>query len=187
MQSKSNLLFITEVALFVALSVILKFFAISAWGQGGDISLQMVPTMIMALRYGYKGGLTTGLLFGLIQLLLGAYIVHPVQAVLDYPMAFMLVGYTAIVAGPFQKALSQRTFGKASLYLTLGGLFGGTLRFLAHFASAIIFFGSYAPKGENVWLYSFVYNVSYVLPSTVVSIVAVALIVRLYPNLVRVQ
>jgi thiamine transporter len=37
--------------------------------------------------------------------------------------------------------------------------------------SGVIFFASYAPEGTNVWLYSTVYNVSYMLPNLGLTII----------------
>ncbi|AYW48603.1 hypothetical protein C7K38_09620 [Tetragenococcus osmophilus] len=51
MQSRGKVLFLVEVALFVALGVILDLFSFRAWLQGGSISLQMVPIFIMSYRW----------------------------------------------------------------------------------------------------------------------------------------
>ena len=45
----------------------------------------------------------------------------------------------------------------------------------------MIFFGSFAPEGSNVWLYSSVYNGSFLLPTLVVSAVLVHLILPRLP------
>ncbi|MBS9334671.1 energy-coupled thiamine transporter ThiT [Fructobacillus sp. M1-13] len=180
-----NLRFITELALFTALSLVLNFWSISLWGQGGSISFQMVPTMIMAFRYGYKGGLTTGFLFGMVQLLLGAYVLTPVQAFFDYPLAFTVVGFTAVTAKAAKKAMDRQKKGRATILLTLGILVGSFLRFIAHTLSAVIFFGQYAPKGQGVWLYATLYNGSYMLPSFIASAIVVVMMASVYPKLIQ--
>lgn len=179
-----NLRFITEMALFTALSVVLSFWSIRLWGEGGSISFQMVPTMIMAYRYGYKGGLTTGFLFGMIKLILGAYILTPVQAFLDYPLAFTVVGFTAVTVPMVKKAFAKKKKGMAAFWLTVGVFFGSFLRFLSHTASAVVFFGDYAPKGESVWVYSTIYNGSYMLPSFIASAVVLVILAEVYPKIV---
>jgi thiamine transporter len=45
---------------------------------------------------------------------------------------------------------------------------GGAGRLACSFVSGIIFFGANAPEGQPVWLYSLVYNLSYIVPSLVV-------------------
>lgn len=183
----NNLRFITELALFIALSVVLSFWSIHLWGEGGSISFQMVPTMIMAYRYGYKGGLTVGFLFGLIKLILGAYILTPFQAFLDYPLAFGLVGFTAVTVPMVKKAFSRKQMGKGAFWLTVGVFIGSFLRFLSHMLSAVIFFGQYAPKGESVWIYSILYNGSYMLPSFIASAIVLVIIAKVYPKMVTVS
>ncbi len=155
-----NVRVMVEVALAAALAVVLSMLKLYTLPQGGSLSLEMIPVFYVAIKRGGTLGCLTGLLMGLGQLLFGAYIVHPVQLVLDYPVAFALLG----VAG-FMRSTPL-----------VGVVIGCTLRFLAHFASGIIFFGQYAPEGMNVWVYSAVYNASYMLPETAITLVVIALI-----------
>ena len=55
-------------------------------------------------------------------------------------------------------------------------MLGAAARFAAHFVSGIVFFGSNAPAGTPVWAYSALYNLSYVVPSLILSIVAALLV-----------
>ncbi|MBS9338136.1 energy-coupled thiamine transporter ThiT [Fructobacillus sp. M2-14] len=182
---QSNLHFITEMALFVALSVVLSFWSLKLWGQGGSISFQMVPTMIMAYRYGLKGGLTTGFLFGMIKLILGAYILTPVQAFMDYPLAFTVVGFAALTQKMVVTALAENKQGKLYGGLFVGLFIGSFLRFLSHLLSAVIFFGQWVPKNQTIWGYSIVYNGSYMLPSFIASFIVVAIMVKIYPAMLK--
>ena len=43
-------------------------------------------------------------------------------------------------------------------------------RLFAHVLSGVIFFASYAPEGQNVWLYSLVYNGTYMAPEMVITL-----------------
>jgi len=95
-----------------------------------------------------------------VQFALGPYIFHPAQVLLDYPIAFGLLG----VAGFFQK----RPFIGVSL-----GIIG---RFTAHFFSGIIFFAIYAPKGMHPAVYSAIYNGGYLLVEFVISIYVIYLL-----------
>ena len=61
-------------------------------------------------------------------------------------------------------------------------LLGGAGRFACAFLSGVIFFGANAPQGQAVWLYSLVYNLSYLAPSIVA---CTALGVLLVPALER--
>ena len=146
---------ITEIGVAVALSVILGMIRIYRMPQGGSVSLEMLPIFYVALRSGGGVGLLAGLAFGLAKLLLGPYIVHPLQLLLDYPLAFAFLG----VAGFFPR------------YPIVGILLGGFGRFAMHVLSGVIFFGSYAPEGTNAWLYSATYNASYMVPELVIAII----------------
>ncbi|MGI6792305.1 energy-coupled thiamine transporter ThiT [Aminivibrio sp.] len=158
---------LVEGALAVALSVV--FSAIRLWTmpQGGSITLEMVPLFLFALRRGGRAGIAAGAVSGLLQLFTGGYVVHPAQAVLDYPAAFGALG----IAGFFPRA---SWFGMA---------LGGVVRFVCHVLSGVVFFSSFAPEGANVWIYSSVYNGTFLLPTLVITAVLVSLI---RPRLARV-
>jgi thiamine transporter len=155
-----NVRVMVEVALAAALAVVLSLVKLYTLPQGGSLSLEMIPVFYIAVRRGGVLGCVTGLLMGLGQLFFGAYIVHPAQLVLDYPLAFTLLG----VAG-FMRSVPL-----------VGVVVGSFLRFAAHTLSGVIFFAQYAPEGMNVLAYSAIYNGSYMLPETVVTLVVIALI-----------
>ena len=152
---------IAETVTFVALATVLSYIKIFSLPQGGSVTAaSMVPILWLALRRGPKVGLFAATLYGVVQFALGPYIYHPAQVLLDYPIAFGLLG----VAGFFQK----RPFIGVSL-----GIFG---RFFAHFLSGIIFFASYAPDGMNPAIYSAVYNGGYLLVELVISVYVIYLL-----------
>lgn len=184
MQARNRVLFFIEVAIFTSLSLVMEVFSFRAWAQGGSISLQMIPILLMAFKWGWKGGITTGLLVGLLQFFTGPYIIHPIQGLLDYPVAFALIGFTAIPSRLIHKAAYENNRIKFIGLLFIGGLIGSINRFLAHFFSAIIFFGSSAPHGQAVWIYSLIYNSTYVMPSFIVSIIVIIIILSAHPNLI---
>src|SRR5512136_2744499 len=67
--------------------------------QGGSINLGMVPIFWLAIRRGLTIGAFGGAVFGLVDLAIEPFVVHPIQLVLDYPLAFAVLG----LAGVFQK------------------------------------------------------------------------------------
>lgn len=148
---------IAEIGLALALSTILSEIKISGfWAQGGSVTAaSLVPIMIIAFRYGGKVGLTVGVIHGLIQLIIGPYVVHPIQLLLDYPIAFGMIGLCGF-------------FNKNKILGIIVGLLG---RFLMHFISGIIYFAQYAPEGWNPAYYSFIYNISYIAPEIIISII----------------
>lgn len=163
-----------EIALCVALAAVLHLaarFTPPIAIAGGTISLSMVPIFVLALRRGLVVGIIGGAIFGCVDLLLEPFIVSPIQVLLDYPIAFGLTGLAGL-GSVFWHANVERGKLAAGALATIPFLvLGAAGRYAAHWLSGVIFFGQNAPAGQPVWLYSLVYNASYVLPSLVISAV----------------
>ena len=117
----------------------------------------MVPIIWLALRRGPKVGITAGFLYGLIQFGILPFIAPVpyaiIQVLLDYPLAFGVLG----LAGVFQK------------YPLAGAVMGISGRFIMHFVSGAFFWAAVEAPSLNPWVYSVVYNGSYLLPELVIS------------------
>lgn len=157
-RSKTQVL--VEGALAIALSLAFSYVKFWRMPQGGSITLEDLPLMLFALRHGLRFGIGAGMVSGLLQLVLGGYVVHPLQALLDYPLAFGALGLAALMPRP----------------LWLGMALASAGRFGCHVLSGVLFFGSYAPEGTPVWIYSAIYNGSFILPSLILSVVLAYLI-----------
>lgn len=134
---------IARIGLAIALAFILDMLKIYRLpNAGGIISLgSMIPIMLISFIYGPSIGLFTGFIFGVFKLILDPYILNPIQVLFDYPLPFMAVG----VAGFFKNKY-------------LGATIGMVLRFVCHFISGVVFFGSYAPSGISPIIYSLAVN-----------------------------
>jgi thiamine transporter len=155
---------LTEAALAVALSFVLGFVVLFRMPFGGSVSLEMIPLIILALRQGWKVGVVAGAAFGLLYLAIDFYVVHPVQLILDYPLAFGALG----LAGLFKPTVQGAILGATVAVLA---------RFACHFLSGVVFFASVAPEGWNPYLYSAAYNATYLAPSLgIVLVVTVVLL-----------
>lgn len=157
-----------EVAMMVALSIVLSYLKVFAMPNGGSVSLQMLPLIVLAMRHGAVVGVSGGLLFGVISILLSRSIVHPIQAILDYPLAFGVIGLSGLWIR-YGRSWNDYVRNIAAL------VFVCLLRYAAHVISGAIFFSAYAPEGTNAWIYSAIYNVTYLAPEMLVTI-AVALL-----------
>ncbi|WP_339215544.1 energy-coupled thiamine transporter ThiT [Ornithinibacillus sp. FSL M8-0202] len=171
--SSKRTLFMVEVAVFAALALILDLLPTFKMPNGGSISFAMIPIFIVAFRWGLKGGLLAGFIWGVLQLAFGAYILNLYQAFIEYGFAFTVLGVAGIFAKPIQKSLKEGKVVKRLVYITLGVFIGSGLRFLAHFYAGIVFWGDTAPEGQPVWLFSLIYNGSYMLPSFILSAIVV--------------
>lgn len=181
-----RVLFLVEIAIFSALALlldILPFLSFKLWAQGGSVSFAMVPVFIMAFRWGVKGGVATGLLLGIYQIFTGAYIMTPVQAILDYIVAFAVIGTAGVVAKPLWNAIKSKESRRLVGWIIVGCLIGSVLRFFGHFAAGIVFYGEFAPEGQPVWLYSLIYNGGYMLPAFILSSIVICLLFIKRPKL----
>ncbi len=165
---------LAETAVAVALAGALNLIKIFSLPQGGSVTLAaMVPILLLALRRGWKVGVVAGVVLGLVVLVEEPFIVHPAQLVLDYPLAYGVLG----LAGFFRK---QPVVGVAV---------GIGLRFVSHFVSGIVFFASYNPGSISLGIftlqnidavtYSALYNASYLIPEFVISGILIGILVRL--------
>ncbi|MFU1824991.1 energy-coupled thiamine transporter ThiT, partial [Enterococcus faecium] len=84
---------------------------------------------LLSLVYGRTVGVTGGLIFGLLKILNGAFIVHPVQFLLDYILSNMALG----LAGSFGIDKKYKIF--------LGSLMAGSISTFVSIISGVIFFG----------------------------------------------
>lgn len=154
---------LAEIGMAVALAVVFNFLPLWKMPQGGSVSLEMLPILIIAFRWGGVPGMAAGLVYGLVQLAINPYIVHPVQLILDYPLPYMLVGIAGFI--PLKAQVDSARYA----ILLFAVLLGGAARFVSHLLSGVIFFSQYAPEGQSPWLYSAIYNGSYMIPSLIIS------------------
>lgn len=173
-----------EGALMIALATVLGFIKLFELPQGGTISLEMLPLLLMGLRRGTKWGLGTGFVHGFIQMVLGfsnvlycATLASQLGCILlDYLVAYTVMGLAGAFALPF---------GRNSVGVGIGCVCSCALRFVCHFISGMWLWGAYAPADQPVWLYSFVYNGSYMLVDTVIVTVVLLLLRKAAPKLLE--
>ncbi len=115
----------------------------------------MVPILWLALRRGPRIGIAAGAVYGVVQLVIMPQIFFLPQVLLDYPLAFACLG----LAGFFKER-----WALLGVTVAIGG------RFLMHLVSGALFFASFAPPGLNPWIYSALYNGSYLLPELGISL-----------------
>lgn len=173
----SRVLIMVETALCVALAVALSRIPAFKLPYGGSLSLEMLPIMVVALRRGFRAGIIAGVLTSVAVFLFEPFVVHWAQVALDYPVAFGAVGLAAAGSAAWTRAVARGRMLMAGWTVVLPACFlGGALRYVAHFISGVVFFGSYAPKGQPVVVYSLVYNATYMVPATIVCAIAAALL-----------
>ena len=162
-----------ELAVAVSLAAVLSFIRIKLPHLlfGGSVSLHTLPILVVALRHGVRLGALAGGAYGFANFTIGPYIVHPIQVVLDYPIAFAALGVAGI----------RRRQRPGRVVTAIAVLVGCGLRFACHFASGWVYFGHLAPDGIQAWRYSLVYNGSYMIPETAINLLLIQLVLSKLP------
>ncbi|NLK39359.1 MAG: energy-coupled thiamine transporter ThiT [Clostridiales bacterium] len=180
----TKVLKLAECAILIALSTVLSMINIMPFLQfGGSVTpLSMLPVILISIKYGLGWGFGSSFVYAVIQMLIGlgpmmgwglSEFVLIGSVVLDYFVAFTILG----IAGIARK--------KGIRGMLSGIVLALTLRFLSHFLSGIIFFSSWAWEGWNVYLYSIVYNGSYMLPELIFTLFGAYFIIAKTPYMRR--
>ena len=137
-------------ALLVGLSIVLTRITIYSLPQGGSVSLfGMLPIVICAYFFGTRRAVMCGMCVGMIDLIFKPYVIHPIQLLLDYPLAFGAIGFAGLI-------FMAKKDGLIPAYL-----FGVLCRYICAVISGVVFFGAYAPEGFSALTWSLWYNVVY--------------------------
>jgi len=164
---------LAEIIVFAALSAALYTLRPFSLPYGGSITLgSMVPVMWLSLRRGLRVGFVAGAIFGLAALIIDVMllpyspITNPVQVVLEYPIAFGVLG----LAGLFHK--------KSTVFAIAGVGISVFIKFLLHFIAGLIFWTYTFPPNWDPVVWSAVYNGSFLLPEFIISAVLIFILVK---------
>ena len=159
-------------AVAVALSFALSYARLFKLPQGGSVTFaSLLPLMIYCMMFGTRRGLLVCLVYGTLQALQDPYIIHPMQFLLDYPLAFGLIG----VSGIF---VEKNLFKNKIVGFVLGAVLAVGLRYACHVCSGVFAFADYfywdselMSKYDSAAVYSLAYN-SFALVDMAIAIVA---------------
>lgn len=166
---KWNASMIAKAAICIALAYVFSIIKVFRMPMGGSVTLvSMLPLILFALAFGPLEGVLIGCVYGLLQLLIDPYVIHPMQLLVDYPMAFAATTL-ACVAAP----LPQRFRLPAAVLL---GYLG---RYIMAVISGVVFFAEYAGE-QGALAYSLIYNLSYLGPEALL-----CMVVALVPGMHR--
>ncbi|TDP58096.1 energy-coupled thiamine transporter ThiT [Aminicella lysinilytica] len=160
---KADVKAMTISALLVAIAMVLGQIQLFRMPQGGGITLlSMLPIALCSYYLGTRRGIMAGMCLGLLNLIFGPYVIHPLQLLLDYPIAFGAMGMGGI-------------FRNQKNGLTKGYLFGVFCRYICAVVSGIVFFGAYAPANFNAVTWSLWYNLTYLGVEAAITVVVISL------------
>jgi thiamine transporter len=160
-EKKTDVRALTISALMIALATVLGQIKVFSMPQGGSVTLfSILPIVVCGYLLGTRRGVMAGFCVGLINLIFGPYVIHPVQLLLDYPVAFGALGLSGLT--------SNMKNG-----LTKGYILGIIGRYICAVLSGVIFFGEYAPEGFNAWTWSLWYNLTYLAAEGIITLIMI--------------
>lgn len=194
---------LTVSAIMVALATVLSFIKFSELPYGGSVTLfSFVPILFVGYAYGVGWGLGAGLVHGILQMIFGIgsatsgagfkWWQFVLCALLDYLVAFGVLG----LSGVFKKSIKNPQASFA-----LGALFACVLKYVSHFFSGYILFSGWAEwfftegggmsYGSKILssfsgnalgaIYSLIYNATFSIPETILSIVMAVVLISVKP------
>ena len=150
-------------AVAIALAFITAYLKIFKLPWGGSVTLcSMLFIVLIANWYGVGTGIMAGFAYGILQFLLGPYILFPIQVIVDYLLAFAALGLSGI-------------FWKSKQGLIKGYLLGIFGRYIFAVLSGWLFFGEYAWEGWNPLPYSLAYNAAYIFVEGAATLIILAI------------
>ena len=156
-----------EGALCIAMSVVLSYVKLDVGPSGGSINATMIPLVLFAIRWGWGWGVGAGLVFGTLKYFLGeGFVISWVSILFDSSVAYAFVGFAGVLKGKANTAW-------------LAALMGCAARFVVHYLSGVTVYAEWMPEEflgmtmTTPFFYSFLYNLFYMLPSTVITLVGV--------------
>jgi len=149
-----------EVAIFAALAMLIDLLPGIKPIPSISISLSMVPIFIVAFRWGVKASFISGFIWGILQIVTGdAWILTPLQAFIEYFVAFSFIGFAGLMMSVVQNAVRSQNRPKLITSVLVGVLIGSIGRYFWHFIAGVVFFANYAEEaGQTPIYFSFVTN-----------------------------
>ena len=202
---KFSIRVLAEIAIFAAIAYVLDLFQgiwfKGIWPNGGSIGIAMVPIFVISYRRGLLPGLICGLIVGVVQMSGGVYAVTGknfdnafmqtmapfIQISLDYVLAYFLVGFAGAFARLYAKG---KDFKTKVIWIIVGTLVGGGLKFLAHFAAGYFWLNtsdSFYGIASDSMLFSFVYNGTYSFPNIILCTLIMVVLAKIAPFLLDVN
>jgi len=158
-KKKNDVSIMVKTAILLSVTFVLNQIILFRMPQGGSITaFGMLALFLVSYLFGARQGILAGMAYGLLDLIINPSVIHPIQIFMDYPLAFGAIGIGGL--------LRNQKFGIIKGYIL--GVLG---RYIVVVLSGIIFWGIYAAEGFNAFTWSLFYNMTYMLPEAVITVV----------------
>jgi len=188
-KNDSKVRVLAECAILIAIGTVLAQIQIFRMPNGGAVTaVSMLPFILISFRHGTSWGLLAGFANSLLQMLLGGLYAPPAgtftamagAVMLDYVLAFTLLG----LANAFAKPFGEKNRSKG---IVIGTFMVCLIRFICSFVSGFLIWGSLTTDGFAAVTFSLGYNASYMVPETVITVAAVFALYRKAPVFFQAQ
>lgn len=151
----------------IALAIVIAtFIKLPSLPLGGSITLlSMFIITQIGYWYGPRIGICAALAYSVLQYITGPYFIHPLQVLLDFPLAFGALGFSGF-------------FRNQKNGLITGYLAGVGGRFIFASISGMIFYTEYVGNLHDDFvaiMAGVIYNCSYIVPECVITIILLLL------------
>ena len=144
-----------------ALAVVTNLIRIYTFPFGGSVTLfSMLFIMLPAWFYGVREGFIVGLLFGIIQFIIEPFFLSVPQVILDYVLAFSIMGIAGIVRNKKNGLITGYIIAVIARWVV------ATFAGIAWFKAGMAAWDGWAPLP-----YSMVYNAIYIFAEAAATVV----------------
>ncbi len=142
-----------NIAMIAVLASVLSLFELFRMPRGGSVTLYLIPLFFAAVNEGVKTNVIIATITATLQILLGGYILNPIQIILDYYLPVLLICTSQIF--PFNR------------YVNLG--ISSLMAMGSYVVSGMVFFD--VPFGASI-----IYNASFFVPTIILNMIVFAAI-----------
>lgn len=166
-------------SLIVSICFVIELFPILTLPFGGSVTVgKMLPLIFFTYFYGLKSGIFAGLIYSILQMIIFFHIppaktffAFTLAILFDYIIPYLSIGFTA---------LFKNTFCNVKKYFTISIVFSYTVRFLCCAFSGVVIWSKYIPKEYNIWIYSVVYNLIYIVPEIIIALIICNVLINFF-------
>lgn len=165
--NKERILSIVTGGIVVALSFILSNLKLFEMPMGGSVTPAAIfPIVVYAVSFGPGWGFAAAVVYSILQVISGLeWFVTPFQMVLDYVLGYTTLGIIGFAAMPKGERLKfsnpiKRFVNGSIIRTVIFTVISYVVRWFCSVLSGVIFYAEYAGD-MNPWIYSMVYNGSF--------------------------
>lgn len=166
---------LTYGAVCLALSFALSYIPLYSMPYGGTVTpASILPLLIYCYYFGLRKSVPVASAYMVLQLIQGPYILSVWSALLDYFVPYTCIAVMGILsfkAEKFQLLSADEKPVKAHINFFIGVAIYFVIRYASHVLAGYLFWAGDL-VGWAAWSYSLIYNASFLVPDTIIAIIA---------------